>query len=197
MRLTDQVLVVHDAWAVFLPERRDEPRIRLVIDALAGMFTSAGCSVWRWMRALRGVNWRPSRSPSAQPVGIRQTAPAKSTPPHLPEQFSLYEYVPSSSTGGCNAGNRKVATDDQHAHGHPNTDARDQRGRKRVLEGQRGSQNLQDVKVEGESVSYKVQMKAMGQEFTLNCKATASGDELKGRMDTPMGSADFTGVRVS
>lgn len=41
VRLTDQVLVVHDAWAVFLPERRDEPRIRLVIDALAGMFTSA------------------------------------------------------------------------------------------------------------------------------------------------------------
>jgi len=66
-----------------------------------------------------------------------------------------------------------------------------------TLDGQRGSQSLQDVKVEGDSVSYNVKMKAMGQEFTLNCKATASGDELKGRMDTPMGGADFTGVRVS
>jgi DNA-binding transcriptional LysR family regulator len=44
VRLTDQVLVVNDAWAVFLPERRDEPRIRLVIDALAGMFTSAAAA---------------------------------------------------------------------------------------------------------------------------------------------------------
>jgi hypothetical protein len=66
-----------------------------------------------------------------------------------------------------------------------------------MLEGQRGSQALQDVKIDGESVSYKVQMKAMGQEFTLNCNATASGDALKGRMDTPMGGADFTGVRAS
>lgn len=40
VRLTDQVLVVNEAWAVFLPERKNEPRIRLVIDALADMFVS-------------------------------------------------------------------------------------------------------------------------------------------------------------
>ena len=65
------------------------------------------------------------------------------------------------------------------------------------LDGQRGSQALSNLKVEGESVSYTVQMKAMGQEFTLNCNATAAGDELKGRMDTPMGGVDFTGLRAS
>jgi hypothetical protein len=66
-----------------------------------------------------------------------------------------------------------------------------------VLDGQRGSQNLQDVTISGESVSYKVQISAMGQQFTLACKATAEGDTLKGRMDTPMGGTDFTGERVS
>ena len=65
------------------------------------------------------------------------------------------------------------------------------------LEGQRGTQSIGDLKIDGESVSYSVQFKAMGQEITLKCNATASGDELKGRMDTPMGGADFTGVRVS
>jgi hypothetical protein len=65
------------------------------------------------------------------------------------------------------------------------------------LDGARGSQSVQDLKVDGESVSYKVQLKAMGQEITLKCSATASGDTLTGRIDTPMGGTDFTGTRVS
>lgn len=66
-----------------------------------------------------------------------------------------------------------------------------------VLEGQRGTQNVSDLKIEGESISYNVQFSAMGQQITLKCSATAEGDTLKGRMDTPMGGTDFTGVRVS
>ena len=65
------------------------------------------------------------------------------------------------------------------------------------LDGQRGSQPVNDLKIEGESVSYTVQFKAMGQEIKLSVKATVEGDALKGRMDTPMGGTDFTGVRVS
>lgn len=65
-----------------------------------------------------------------------------------------------------------------------------------ALEGPRGSQAVIDLKVEGETVSYKVQVSAMGQQLTLKCTATAEGDTLKGRMETPMGGADFTGVRV-
>lgn len=64
------------------------------------------------------------------------------------------------------------------------------------LEGQRGKQAVSDLKIEGEKVSYKVQMSAMGQQITLNVSATAEGDALKGRMDTPMGGVDFTGTRV-
>jgi len=66
-----------------------------------------------------------------------------------------------------------------------------------ALDGARGSQKVDDMKVDGDSVTYKVSFKAMGQEMTLDCKATAEGDALKGRMDTPMGGVDFTGERVS
>ena len=38
VRLTDQVLAISEAYAVFLPERRGEPRLRVVIDALVEMF---------------------------------------------------------------------------------------------------------------------------------------------------------------
>jgi hypothetical protein len=65
------------------------------------------------------------------------------------------------------------------------------------LDGQRGSQAVNDLKIDGESISYNVQLKAMGQEITLKCSATASGDTLNGRMDTPMGGVDFSGTRVS
>jgi hypothetical protein len=65
------------------------------------------------------------------------------------------------------------------------------------LEGQRGSQSVQDLKIDGESATYNVQLKAMGQEITLKCSVTASGDTLTGRMDTPMGGTDYSGTRVS
>jgi hypothetical protein len=65
------------------------------------------------------------------------------------------------------------------------------------LDGQRGTQALGDLKIDGENVSYTVSFSAMGRDISLKCNATADGDALKGRMDTPMGGADFTGVRVS
>jgi hypothetical protein len=65
------------------------------------------------------------------------------------------------------------------------------------LDGQRGTQNLEDLKIAGESVSYSVQLAAMGRSMTLKCSATASGDEIKGQMDTPMGAMAFTGIRSS
>jgi hypothetical protein len=66
-----------------------------------------------------------------------------------------------------------------------------------ALEGSRGKQNVDDLKVDGDNVSYTVQFSAMGQQITLKVTATTSGDTLKGRMDTPMGGTDFTGTRVS
>jgi hypothetical protein len=65
------------------------------------------------------------------------------------------------------------------------------------LDGQRGKQDLSDMKIDGDSVAYTVKFSAMGRDLTLECKAQAEGDSLKGRMDTPMGGADFTGERVS
>lgn len=65
------------------------------------------------------------------------------------------------------------------------------------LEGSRGKQDVSELKVDGESVSYKVSLSAMGQQITLNCSATATGDSLKGRMETPMGGTDIVGTRIS
>jgi hypothetical protein len=65
------------------------------------------------------------------------------------------------------------------------------------LEGSRGKQSVDDLKVDGDNVSYTVQFSAMGQNITLKVTATASGDTLNGRMDTPMGGVDFTGARVT
>lgn len=62
---------------------------------------------------------------------------------------------------------------------------------------ERGTQAIKDIVIDGESIAYKVQFSAMGRDITLDCKATADGDALKGRMDTPMGGADIVGVRVS
>ncbi|MBV8757129.1 MAG: LysR family transcriptional regulator [Deltaproteobacteria bacterium] len=42
VRLTDQVLAHRDVWAVFLPERRGDARLRVVIDALVAMFAADG-----------------------------------------------------------------------------------------------------------------------------------------------------------
>ena len=44
-RITDQVIVAHDAFAVFLPERRSEGRLRVVIDALVAHFARAGAAL--------------------------------------------------------------------------------------------------------------------------------------------------------
>jgi hypothetical protein len=65
------------------------------------------------------------------------------------------------------------------------------------LEGPRVTQLVADLKIDGDTISYKVQFSAMGRDITLSCSATAEGDALKGRMDTPMGGADFTGQRLS
>jgi hypothetical protein len=39
------VLLVNEAWAVFLPERRGEARLRVVIDALVEMFAREGAAL--------------------------------------------------------------------------------------------------------------------------------------------------------
>ena len=58
-----------------------------------------------------------------------------------------------------------------------------------------GSSEFDNGTVDGNSVSFEMKIAAMGQEFTLNCKAAIDGDNISGQMQTPMGGADFSGKR--
>jgi len=45
VRITDQVVAQSEVYAVFLPERRTEPKLRVVIDALVAMFARDGVAL--------------------------------------------------------------------------------------------------------------------------------------------------------
>ena len=56
---------------------------------------------------------------------------------------------------------------------------------------------ITDLKVEGDQVSFKIQMKFREREFTMEFKGTLDGTSLKGRWVTARGSRDVTGKKVS
>ena len=60
---------------------------------------------------------------------------------------------------------------------------------------QMGSADITDAKIDGDSATFTVKIDAMGQEMVLNATATADGDSISGKYETPMGAADFTGER--
>jgi hypothetical protein len=65
-----------------------------------------------------------------------------------------------------------------------------------LLEGPLGKASFTDGKVDGDNVSYSVNMQIMGQSFKLDVTAKSDGDAISGTMNTPMGNSNFTGVRI-
>ena len=63
--------------------------------------------------------------------------------------------------------------------------------------GDRGSAEVTDLKIDGDAATFTLKIDAMGQEMVLNASATADGDSITGKYETPMGAADFTGDRES
>ena len=61
--------------------------------------------------------------------------------------------------------------------------------------GPMGTAEFQDGTADGNNITFEMKISAMGQEFSLSCKATIDGDNISGQMSTPMGGADFTGQR--
>ena len=62
---------------------------------------------------------------------------------------------------------------------------------------QLGSSEFTDAKVDGDSVTFSVKIDAGGQEMVLNASATAEGDSITGKYETPMGDAPFSGKRIT
>jgi hypothetical protein len=58
-----------------------------------------------------------------------------------------------------------------------------------------GSNEFSGGTVDGNNLSWEVTIKAMGQDIKLTCTGTVDGDSISGKMNTPMGGADYTGQR--
>jgi hypothetical protein len=65
-----------------------------------------------------------------------------------------------------------------------------------LLEGPLGKASFTDGKIDGDNVSYSVNMQIMGQSFKLDVTAKADGANISGTMNTPMGNSNFTGSRI-
>lgn len=59
-----------------------------------------------------------------------------------------------------------------------------------------GSSAIRDVKVEGDRATFAVDLDMMGQKIVLAGSATANGDAIQGKYDTPMGASEFSGRRA-
>ena len=62
--------------------------------------------------------------------------------------------------------------------------------------GAQGSAEFSGGSVEGDKVSFSLQIEAMGQKINLECSATVDGDKISGELKSPMGPAQFSGERA-
>jgi hypothetical protein len=62
---------------------------------------------------------------------------------------------------------------------------------------QLGSSDISDVKVDGDRATFTVKIEAMGQAIVLHGSATADGNSIAGKYESPMGVSSFRGQRVS
>ncbi len=62
--------------------------------------------------------------------------------------------------------------------------------------GAQGSAEFSGGSVEGDNVSFSLQVEAMGQKINLECSATVDGDKISGELKSPMGPAQFSGERA-
>jgi hypothetical protein len=62
--------------------------------------------------------------------------------------------------------------------------------------GAQGSAEFSGGSVEGDNVSFSLQIEAMGQKINLECSATVDGDKISGELKSPMGPAQFSGERA-
>jgi hypothetical protein len=64
-----------------------------------------------------------------------------------------------------------------------------------ALESDRGSAALEDLKIDGDKISFSSKVPTPMGEFPVSFEAEISGDSLAGNYETMMGSTPFTGVR--
>ena len=63
--------------------------------------------------------------------------------------------------------------------------------------GQMGANAFTGGKVEGDTLSFTMEMAAMGQSITMNFSGKVEGDKLTGEVQSPRGAMPITGTRIS
>lgn len=59
-----------------------------------------------------------------------------------------------------------------------------------------GDAELEELKIDGDNVSFTAKVDTPMGKFPVSFRATASGDNLNGTFKTMMGTTEFTGVRI-
>lgn len=64
-----------------------------------------------------------------------------------------------------------------------------------TLDGQAGRSDFSGGTVDGNNASWELTISPQGQEIKLTFTAAVEGDNISGKVNTPMGGVDFTGQR--
>ncbi len=62
--------------------------------------------------------------------------------------------------------------------------------------GAQGTREFSGGSVDGDNVSFKLEVDAQGSKVTLECKATIDGDKISGELKSPMGPVQLSGERA-
>jgi hypothetical protein len=62
--------------------------------------------------------------------------------------------------------------------------------------GPRGTAEFSDGTIDGNNVSWAVNVEAMGMKIAMECAAAIDGDQIAGEVKTPRGTINFSGQRA-
>ncbi len=62
--------------------------------------------------------------------------------------------------------------------------------------GAQGAADFSGGSIEGDNVSFSLEVEAMGQKIKLECTATIDGDKISGELKSTMSPAQFSGERA-
>jgi len=64
-----------------------------------------------------------------------------------------------------------------------------------TFDGKQGKEDMKNIKIDGAWFSFDQEIEKFFTTFTLSFNGVVEGNQLKGELDTPMGSKEFKGVR--
>ena len=94
------------------------------------------------------------------------------------------------------AGNWKLTMQTPFGEQTPTLKISDQGGYSGTLESPAGAAELEELKVEGNNLSFTAKVQTPMGKFPVSFRASVEGDALEGTFKTMLGVTEFTGVRI-